>query len=751
MPLDHFPKPNSDQPAVAKSPDGEEFQVVGRAGPLRLRSAPGVLAETRQDLLVVKEGPLFACSRPNGDILPGLVTGEGLYLEDTRFLSELRLTLGGKPVVLLSSSDDLAYAMAIDATNPNLSEGRSRKVPQQSLSIQRFRVVRDRLYERISIRNYGRTPIRTTLELALGADFADTFEVRGVAKRKTRGHLLAPKAVTGGLRFGYVGEDEVFRETVVLFDPPPARLDLGQGQRAVAFFDVELAPLQKMSWQVSVEPSVAGRQSPRQDLELAERAAFADEERWRRSGSLIRTDNEHFNGFVDAAVRDLKALRTTLAGGEIFAAGIPWYVAPFGRDSLITSYETLLWNPAPAADCLRVLARLQAQADDPWRDAEPGKILHELRQGELAGAHLVPHTPYYGSVDSTPLFLMLAGTYYRWTADLELMRELRPAFDAALGWIAHHGDRDGDGFVEYSKRSPAGLSNQGWKDSEDCIVHADGSLAQGPIALVEVQGYVYLAKHRLAGVYEALGDPATAGTLRREAAALREAFEEAFWMPEEGTYALALDGKKRQVKGITSNPAHCLYCGIVGDRRAQQVGERLMAPDMFSGWGIRTLSKESPAYNPMGYHLGSVWPHDNVIAAAGLKRYGMVEATERIATALFDAAVQARDTRLDELYCGFDRRRGLGPVAYPVACRPQAWAAAVPIMLVQSFLGISADAPSNVLTINKPSLPAWLDRVQLDNLRVGNSRLGLAFNRVQGHTAFALTSREGDILVTTNR
>jgi glycogen debranching enzyme len=748
--MDHVSETASSPQTKARSPGGEEFDVVGRAGPLRLKGAPRVLAETRQDLLVIKEGAIFLCSRPNGDILPGLVSGEGLYFEDTRFLSEFRLTLGGKPLVLLSSSDDIAYAMVVDATNPNLTEGKALKVPQQDLSVQRFRMIRDRLYERISVRNYGRSAVDTQLQLSLAADYADTLEVRGASRRKARGQVLAPKFAAEGLRFAYVGEDGVFRETLIGFDPPPTALTVA-GEVATASWDLALGRLEKKSIQVTAEPSVAGKRRTLIDMNTAESRAASSHDRWRRKGSTIKTDNEHFNRFIDASVRDLRALETPLGGGQIFAAGIPWYVAPFGRDSLLTCYESLVWNPRTAVDCLRVLAKLQSQVDDPWRDAEPGKICHELRMGELARAGLIPHTPYYGTVDATPLFLMLAGAYYRWTGDLELMRELKPAFDAALGWIMHFGDLDGDGFLEYQKRSPAGLKNQGWKDSEDCIVHADGSLAVGPIALVEVQGYVYLAKMRIADVYEALGVPSTAAAVRQEADELRAAFDEAFWMPDEGTYALALDGKKRQVKSITSNPGHCLYCGIADPKRADAVAERLMARDMFSGWGIRTLSKDSPAYNPMGYHVGTVWPHDNVLAAAGLKRYGHIEATERIASALFDAASAARDMRLDELYCGFDRRPGLRPVSYPVACSPQAWAAAVPLMLVQAFLGISADAPSNVLTVYHPSLPPWLDRVEVNNLGVGSSKVSMSFNRDGPNTAFALTARQGDVKVITSR
>lgn len=743
QPVDPNPKPT---PSTTKSPGGEEFDVLGRAGPLRLRSAPGVSAEARQDLLVIKEGALFLCSRPSGDILPGLVSGEGLYTEDTRFLSEFRLSVGGKSPVLLSSNADLAYAMVIDSTNPNLTEGKVVKVPQQTLSVQRFRLLADRLYERISLRNYSTTAVGSTLKLSLAADYADTFEVRGVTKRKKRGHALAPKVGKPGLRFGYIGEDDVFRETLVEFDPSPTDLTV-KGDVVLVSWDFKLAPAEKTSIEVTVEPSIAGSTRPAAGLEAAEKRVEAAYRGWHASGAAISSDNEHFNGFVDAAIRDLKALETPIAGSALFAAGIPWYVAPFGRDSLLTSLEAMVWNPVTAVGCLKVMAGWQATEDDPWRDAEPGKIAHELRRGELAGAGLIPHTPYYGTVDATPLFLMLAGAYFRWTGDLALMKQLRPNFDAALRWMRDYGDRDGDGFVEYEQRGHAGLRNQGWKDSEDCIVHADGSLAEGSIALVEVQGYVYMAKLRIAEVYAALGAAGIAERLRQEAEQLKEAFDAAFWMPDEGTFALALDGRKKQVEGVASNVGHALYCGIVDPRRAAAVGERLMARDMFSGWGVRTLSKKNPAYNPMGYHVGSVWPHDNVIVAAGLKRYGLVDATERIASAMFDAAVFS-DLRLDELYCGFDRRSGLPPVDYPVACSPQAWAAAVPLMLTQTFLGISAQAPAGALTINQPKLPPWLNRVNLNNLTVGKSKVSMEFTRHGDQTAFALTRREGNIRVT---
>ena len=440
------------------------------------------------------------------------------------------------------------------------------------------------------------------------------------------------------------------------------------------------------------------------------------------------------------------SLGTVIDGHRIVTAGIPWYVAPFGRDALITCYEMLLLNPAPARDALLFLAKRQASADDPERDAQPGKILHELRVGELARSGYIPHTPYYGTVDATPLFVMLAGAYYRWTADLETLSGLLPALDAALEWMDRYGDQDGDGFLEYQARSQAGLYNQGWKDSEDAIVHTDGSLAEPPIALVEVQGYAYLAKQRIAEVYEALGHRDRADSLRKDAAELKEAFNEAFWM-EEGTYALALDGKKRQVRSVTSNPGHCLYCGIVDGEKARRVAERLMAEDMFSGWGVRTLSTTSPAYNPVSYHNGSVWPHDNAIIAAGLKRYGVTDGAEKIVSALFDAAGLSHDARLPELLCGFDRREDNPYVPFPVACRPQAWAAAAPFMILQALLGISARAHEGLLTINQPELPEWLGSIEIRNIRVGKASVSLGFTRSQGITSVSLLERSGDARV----
>ena len=721
--------------------------IAERAGPVELQRAPPIPAEAREELLVIKDGELFLCTRTDGDVAPAQVSGEGFYARDTRYLSEVRLEVGGAAPVALSYAavDDHAV---VDSTNATLPRGELEPIPQLSLSITReLMIASGRLYYLIRLLNFLRDPVTSTVALALAADFADMFEVRGGVRRPARGHALAPKQVRRGLVLAYIGEDDVFRETIIELDPMPGELELTTG-RARGKWSVELEPGRRTDLLLTAEPSIGGRRRARRRPGTAAAELDRASVDWSASCTSIESDNELFNGLIERAMHDLRALIMPAPGGQIVSAGIPWYIAAFGRDALVTAGEATLLNQDLSLDALRVLARLQATDDDPWRDAEPGKILHELRVGELARAGIVPHTPYYGTVDATPLFLIRAADYYQWTGDLETLRGLRPALDAALVWIDEYGDRDGDGFVEYQRRSPGGLQNQGWKDSHDSVVHADGSLAEGPIALVEVQGYVYLARIAIAEVYDALGAPDRATQLREQARALLHEFNDAFWNPSEGTFALALDGRKRQVASVTSNPGHCLYCGIVEPEKANKVAVRLMAPDMFCGWGVRTLSSECPAFNPMSYHNGSVWPHDNAIIAAGLKRYGHGRAVMKIAGALFDVATAARDFRLPELYCGFDRSERTSVVAYPVACIPQAWAAAAPFLLLQAMLGISPDAPARALRIERPTLPDWLGQIRLHGLRVGNATVTLAFERDGAVTAFALLGQAGKVNVT---
>jgi glycogen debranching enzyme len=432
-------------------------------------------------------------------------------------------------------------------------------------------------------------------------------------------------------------------------------------------------------------------------------------------------------------------------GERYVAAGIPWYDTLFGRDSIITSLQLLPIRPQVAADTLSILARLQATAHDAWRDAEPGKVLHELRTGEMALANEIPQTPYYGSVDSTPLFLVLLSEYERWTADLALVDRLWPHALAALEWIDQSGDLDHDGFVEYSRRSERGLINQGWKDSADAIRWADGRLAEGPIALVEVQGYVFQARRGMARLARRRGDAAMAERLEASAEDLRTRFEAAFWLEGPATYALALDGDKRAVDSVTSNAGHVLWSGLASPERAAGVAASLTGPDLFSGWGIRTLSAAMAGYNPISYHIGSIWPHDNAICATGLWRYGFGDEASRVAGALLEATQYFRDARLPELFCGFDRSSSPYPVPYPVACSPQAWAAGATFQLVEAMLGLAPDAANHELELRNPMLPAWLPDVRLENLVVGDAVVDLLVRRSDGSTGVEVLRRSGDI------
>ena len=702
---------------------------------------PVLVTDLSSRVLAVKEGERFLYSDRRGDITTRRDFGLGLYFRDTRYLSRFQLRIAGREPVILSSSSERAYMSHVDLTNPDLFEWGVLAVPQQTLNIRRVRAVKDRLYERIRVRNYNAHAVTLDVELLLGADFADMFEVRGM-RADPGGRTLTPEAEGREIRFRRVGRDDVRRTTLVRFGSDPDEVEVEDGEVRVAF-RLELGPGGTGTLALTVDVLEDEAEPADEAFDVAVHALRRSYEGWERESTQITTDNEVFNQLLERSLKDLRALYTRSEGGGSLAAGIPWYVSIFGRDSLLAAHQMLMVNPRPAREALELLARHQGQRDDPWRDEEPGKILHEFRQGELARSGAIPHTPYYGSVDATPLFLLVLAQYVRWTGDLGFARSLLPNIEAALRWIDEYGDRDGDGFVEFQTRSSRGIRNQGWKDSHDSVVHADGRMAETPIALVEVQAYVYLAKTRIADLYEALREDARAAALRAEAADLRARFNEAFWMEDVAYYAGALDADKRQVRSIVSNPGHALYCDIVDDERSAQVARRLLAPDMFSGWGIRTMSKSEAAYNPMSYHNGSVWPHDNALIAAGLKRYGFVRGTNRVATALFDAATHADYMRLPELFCGFTRRSPNRPVSYPVACSPQAWAAGAPFLMLQAMLGISARAHEDRLTVHMPHLPPWLNTVELHNLRIGDSRMSLVFRREGEQTAFSLLAREG--------
>ena len=732
---------------------------------------------------VLKHGNLFLLSDPFGDIHPDS-RGLGLYDLDTRVLSCAVLRINGVRPTLLRAQSASNHISTIQLTNPELRRDPSTKSDQEgalalrAISVTRRRWIAGGLAERIEVTNYSATPQRVELDLRLDVDDADIFEVRGRVRQR-RGAYQPIEATPESLVFAYEGLDGLLRRTLLSFsrgEVSPIGPDDPSGDsgsvRIRWILDVEPGARDGIGWEVSTDlrPTPgAARPAEETPARLARSVAggvdtatdgpskptiaepsVAEEEygNWHERCARIRSDAELLDLAVRRSIADLRLLRNDgpMRGEHYVAAGVPWFATLFGRDSIITSLQILPFMPDVARETLRVLADWQATEDDPARDMEPGKILHELRVGELARTGELPHRPYYGSIDATPLWLVLLDETYRWTGDLELVRSLWPNALAALEWIDRSGDLDGDGFVEYQRRTPAGLLNQGWKDSGDAIRHRDGRLASAPIALVEIQGYVYDAKRRLSDLADRLGEAELSARLAKEATELQRRFEQAFWMDDVGFYAIALDADKRQVGTITSNPGHALWSGIVPPERVNAVVDRLLDPTMDCGWGVRTYASGQPGYNPVGYHTGTVWPHDNALIAAGMKRVGRHDAADRIASRIFEAAQHSPDFRLPELFCGYDRGLADVPVPYPVACSPQAWSAATALSLLQTMLGMHADAAKDILELDRPHLPSWLGKVTVHELRVGERTVDLLFHRWRGTTTSAeVLRRDGPL------
>jgi glycogen debranching enzyme len=690
----------------------------------------------------LKHGDTFLVVTPTGDTQSGTGGADGLYHRDTRYLSQMQLFLAGARPILLSSTlrDDNA-ALTCDLSNPDLREGENIVLPHDRLHVRRTKFLwQGTCFERLSLRNFSDQTVELPLELWFDADFSDLFEIRG-RRRIRRGHRHPPEIGPGAVTLAYTGLDNVRRTTRLRFDPAPARLD---GNRAL--FLLRLPPQGREVIYVEVRcdaptPPRRARDTFLLSLLDARRAVHRSTGR----AASVDTSNEIFNEAVHRSIADLTMLVTETEHGAYPYAGIPWFSAAFGRDALITALQVLWLDPTIARGVLLYLAANQATANDPAADAEPGKILHEVRHGEMAALGEVPFRRYYGSVDSTPLFIMLAGAYLERTEDLETLALLWPHIEAALGWIDSHGDRDGDGFVEYFRKTKEGLANQGWKDSHDSVFHADGRAAEGPIALVEVQAYVIAARQAAAAIALALGHRDRAAELAAQAATLAEQLERDFWSDELGGYALALDGEKRPCLVRSSNAGHVLLTGTTPLPRAERVAARLMGSEFFSGWGIRTLSTEAPRFNPMSYHNGSVWPHDNSLIAMGFARYGFRREAARILEGLFDACAYIDLRRLPELFCGFVRRRGQGPTFYPVACTPQAWAATAPLSLLQSCLGLSFDPGSRSVIFDQPTLPRFLDRLILRRLAIGDAWIDVMLRRRGEEVAMSVLGRSGDI------
>lgn len=699
-----------------------------------------MLASASQGL-ILKEGEVFLFTDRRGDIQAD--TGFGLYYHDTRYLSCLSMQVCGQALVLLDSSD-INIISTLHFANDTLSLTDGTVVRPRTLGARCSRLIHEGLRERMELSNYDRVRLPVSVSLMFGADFRDIFDVRGYHRDPdARGEMLPATYEGGTIRMGYLGKDGLTRRARIGFSQPPQSVSITRvADPTIAEKDGSWQAL--VTWELTLEPGASQllgyhvlpsesnhdgshvtdappleQTGPAEiTFETALNRLQAEYRDWGRQCAQINTSDPQLNALLERGKQDLRLLSQRHDGGYFPLAGTPWFACPFGRDSLITSLQTLMLNPSIAVGTLRLLARYQGTQVDPQREEQPGKIMHELRMGELARLRVVPHTPYFGTVDATPLFVLLFVETMRWLDSDDLYDQMAPSVWRAIEWIDRYGDVDGDGFVEYAPAgSLVGLRNHVWKDHFDAMQFPDGTLAEPPIAPVEVQAYVYAAKKGLGDLLRRKGDVAGADRLEREAFTLKERFNQAFWMADAQYFAQGLDRDKRPVPTITSNPGHSLWCGIVDGEKSRHVAARLMQPDMLSGWGIRTVSEHSPSYNPMSYHNGSVWPHDNSIIAAGLRRYGFHEEACAVIRQVVQASAYFKHARLPELYCGFAREplSNRGPVEYPVSCSPQAWSAGAPFLMLQTLLGVEAREERGTMRRDS-ELPEWLTSVTLSNL-----------------------------------
>ncbi len=701
--------------------------------------APSDLPAERD--FVLKQNDTFALFDRFGDLDSNSRAGEGLYQEGTRFLSCLKLKFAnGRPLLLSATVRRDNVLLAADLTNPDVYyEGRI-FLHRGALHLYRSQFLWDRrLHQRIHVRNYSASQTDVSLTIEFHADYADIFEVRG-SKREQHGEQLEPEVQDGTVTLSYIGRDSVMRKTIIRSDPAPQVTYPGS-----MHYTLRLGPGEERCLDLCVACQIGETDSAREDyihsLKLATNSAAGAEHLM----SSISGSNEHFNAWLERSRTDLGMLLTAEPEGLYPYAGVPWYATTFGRDGIITAMECLWTAPVIARGVLGFLSATQATEISPKQDAEPGKILHEAREGEMAALGEIPFRRYYGSVDSTPLYLMLAGQYFRRTGDIEFIRSIWTNLRKAIEWIDRYGDLDGDGFVEYMRKSANGLVQQGWKDSQDSVFHSDGSLAEGPIALCEVQGYVYAAKLEMAAIAAALDDHDLAQKLMLDAHALQVKFEESFWQEDIGIYALALDGEKRPCAVRTSNAGHALFTGIANPAHAARVADQLSSERFCTGWGIRTVADTEARYNPMSYHNGSVWPHDNALIASGFARYRLTHCAARILSGLFEVSREFDFSRLPELFCGFPRRPGKGPTLYPVACSPQAWSAAAAFFLLQASIGLTIDARSSRITLVRPVLPEFLDQLRIRDIRVNGSTVDLFLFRSGDAVAATVGRRTGNI------
>jgi glycogen debranching enzyme len=694
---------------------------------------------------VLKHGDTFAVFDSHGDMGASAGGPDGLFDHDTRYLSRLELLINGmQPLLLGSGVRDDNLTLTADLTNPDIYFDNHIVLPRDTIHIVRTAYLwNGAVHQRIALANHSENAVTLSLSLSFASDFADLFEVRG-QRRNRRGRMREDVRGASQVTYAYTGLDGVIRHTELQLEPAPTQL-----LASAAVYRLKLEP--RVRQNIFLAGYCHGKRTPRattyfRGLMAANRARRAVA----KSSGVVQTSNGVLNEALCRSAADLCMLNTETRDGPYPYAGIPWYSTTFGRDGLITALQLLWCDPSIAKGVLKHLAANQATKFDISSDAEPGKILHEIRYGEMATLKEVPFGLYYGSVDSTPLFVVLLGMYFERTGDEATLRALWPAAERALEWMDNSGDIDGDGFLEYRGTSGGGrhgLRNQGWKDSFDAVFHANGELAEGPIALCEVQGYAYAAKRLASRCAGRLGDNDKARRLSEEADLLARLFDEAFWCEDIGVYALALDGKKVPCRVRTSNAGQALWTGIARADRACRVADAMTSPSFFSGWGIRTVALGEPRYNPMSYHNGSIWPHDNALIALGMARYGFHEHVERVFEVILAAASYMELRRLPELYCGFRRRPGAGSTLYPVACSPQAWASGSLFLMIQALLSIEFHPESREIRFRNPRLPASISQLTLRQLNMNSALVDIELRRSGSHVSMRVLRNVGEVQV----
>ena len=691
---------------------------------------------------VLKYGSTFAVFDRLGDIQSSGLGEQGIFCDGTRHVSELIVRLWKeRPLLLSSTIEPNNFLFTADLANLDVSRGKSVAIHRGTLHVLRSKFLwRNTVYEELTFVNYGMGPLIVPMSVYVAADFADIFEVRGMHRART-GRQLDPENGRDCIVLAYQGLDGIVRRTRVHCKPAPQSVSVQDMK-----FEVELGPKQSQTFAITIgcENGSRNRILP---YAQAMRRASGEMISSTRSLPQITSPNSRFNDWMKRSTADVQMMTIGNRERNYPYAGVPWFSTVFGRDGIITALEMLWVEPSLARGVLQFLAATQADEVDEQREAEPGKILHELRHGEMANLKEIPFARYYGTVDATPLFIVLADEYYLRTGDKELIQQIWPHIKAALAWIDEYGDLDHDGFVEYSAHGHRGLIQQGWKDSNDSVFHADGSLAEPPIALCEVQGYVYAARLAAANLSRVVGDEARSAELQKQASQLQKKFEEAFWCEDLGIYALALDGKKRRCAVRSSNAGHCLMAGIAGREHAARMAQTLLSREFFSGWGIRTLASGEARYNPLSYHNGSIWPHDNALIARGLARYDFRNLSGKLMLALLDVSSMMELNRLPELFCGLERRTGEGPTLYPVACSPQAWAAAAPFLLIQSCLGLRIDGSQFRVVFERPCLPEGIPQLSIRGLHVGEASVDLLFERQGDTVRIQVLEKQGEVEV----